>query len=74
MDLLRFAEGIFEMETLLQFLDYNKFPLVTKLTDTNSVRVYSSPIKLQVAETNHVSVVFSNFAVLCFSLFSYFKY
>ncbi|KAH1219411.1 Protein disulfide isomerase-like 1-6 [Glycine max] len=28
--------------------DYNKFPLVTKLTEMNSVRVYSSPIKLQV--------------------------
>ncbi|XP_015867599.3 protein disulfide isomerase-like 1-6 [Ziziphus jujuba] len=48
-------EGTFEMEKLLQFLDYNKFPLVTKLTETNSVRVYSSPVKLQVtvfAEVN----------------------
>lgn len=36
------------MEKLLQFLDYNKFPLVTKLTETNQVRVYSCPIKLQV--------------------------
>ncbi|XP_022714984.1 protein disulfide isomerase-like 1-6 [Durio zibethinus] len=41
-------EGTFEMEKILQFLDYNKFPLVTKLTELNSVRVYSSPIKLQV--------------------------
>ncbi|XVF24979.1 hypothetical protein REPUB_Repub13aG0173900 [Reevesia pubescens] len=41
-------EGTFEMESILQFLDYNKFPLVTKLTELNSVRVYSSPIKLQV--------------------------
>ncbi|PON88442.1 DnaJ-like [Trema orientale] len=38
----------FETEKLLQFLDYNKFPLVTKLTEINSARVYSSPIKLQV--------------------------
>ncbi|KAK8641815.1 hypothetical protein V6N13_011188 [Hibiscus sabdariffa] len=41
-------EGTFEMENILQFLDYNKFPLVTKLTELNSVRVYSSPVKLQV--------------------------
>ncbi|XVF74578.1 hypothetical protein PTKIN_Ptkin13bG0121000 [Pterospermum kingtungense] len=41
-------EGNFDMKSILQFLDYNKFPLVTKLTDLNSVRVYSSPIKLQV--------------------------
>ncbi|KAI6690043.1 hypothetical protein NL676_026871 [Syzygium grande] len=40
-------EGAFEMEKLLQFLDHNKFPLVTKLTELNSIRVYSSPIKLQ---------------------------
>ncbi|XVF26757.1 hypothetical protein REPUB_Repub14bG0046000 [Reevesia pubescens] len=41
-------EGIFEKERILQFLDCNKFTLVTKLTELNSVRVYSSPIKLQV--------------------------
>ncbi|GMI82074.1 PROTEIN DISULFIDE ISOMERASE 4, ARABIDOPSIS THALIANA PROTEIN DISULFIDE ISOMERASE 4, PDI-like 1-6 [Hibiscus trionum] len=41
-------EGTFEMKNILQFLDYNKFPLVTKLTELNSVRVYSSPVKLQV--------------------------
>ncbi|KAL5576448.1 hypothetical protein UlMin_018147, partial [Ulmus minor] len=41
-------EGTFEKEKLLQFLDYNKFPLVIKLTEINSARVYSSPIKLQV--------------------------
>ncbi|KAE8659518.1 Protein disulfide isomerase-like 1-5 [Hibiscus syriacus] len=40
--------GTFEMDNILQFLDYNKFPLVTKLTELNSVRVYSSPVKLQV--------------------------
>ncbi|PSS07434.1 Protein disulfide isomerase-like [Actinidia chinensis var. chinensis] len=41
-------EGTFKAENLLQFLDYNKFPLVTTVTDLNSVRVYSSPIKRQV--------------------------
>ncbi|OMO54085.1 Thioredoxin-like protein [Corchorus capsularis] len=41
-------EGTFEAESILKFLDYNKFPLVTKLTELNSVRVYSSPVKLQV--------------------------
>lgn len=42
------AEGTIELSKILQFLDYNKFPLVTKLTELNSVRVYSSPLKLQV--------------------------
>lgn len=37
------------MDKILQFLNYNKFPLVTKLTDINSASVHSSPIKLQVA-------------------------
>lgn len=41
-------EGTLEMDKILQFLDDNKFPLVTELTDLNSARVYSSPIKLQV--------------------------
>ncbi|KAJ8755926.1 hypothetical protein K2173_024471 [Erythroxylum novogranatense] len=41
-------EGIFEVDKILDFLDHNKFPLVTKLTDLNSVKVYSSPLKLQV--------------------------
>ncbi|KAG2729072.1 hypothetical protein I3760_01G233600 [Carya illinoinensis] len=41
-------EGTFKMDKILQFLDSNKFPLVTKLTELNSARVYSSPIKLQV--------------------------
>lgn len=40
--------GIFEKDTILQFLEYNKFPLVTILTELNSARVYSSPVKLQV--------------------------
>ncbi|XP_057968097.1 protein disulfide isomerase-like 1-5 isoform X2 [Malania oleifera] len=48
-------EGTFELYDILQFLDYNKFPLVTTLTELNSVRVYTSSIKLQVlvfAEAN----------------------
>lgn len=45
---IAFADGAFKMEKLLQFVDFNKFPLVTKLTEANAVRAYSSPIKLQV--------------------------
>ncbi|KAF6176369.1 hypothetical protein GIB67_011158 [Kingdonia uniflora] len=41
-------EDTFEKENILEFLEYNKFPLVSVLTELNSVRVYSSPIKLQV--------------------------
>lgn len=41
-------EETFKMDKILQFLNYNKFPLVTKLTDINSASVHSSPIKLQV--------------------------
>ncbi|KAK9690270.1 hypothetical protein RND81_09G117100 [Saponaria officinalis] len=41
-----FEEPI-EAEKVLQFLNYNKFPLVTTLTELNSVKVYSSPSKLQ---------------------------
>ncbi|CAN0858613.1 Protein disulfide isomerase-like 1-6 [Linum grandiflorum] len=41
-------EGDFEMGKIQEFLAYNKFPLVTRLTELNSVSVYSSPIKLQV--------------------------
>ncbi|XP_002516034.2 protein disulfide isomerase-like 1-6 [Ricinus communis] len=41
-------EGTFDMEKISQFLVHNKFPLVTRLNELNSVRVYSSPIKLQV--------------------------
>jgi protein disulfide-isomerase A1 len=36
------------MEKILEFLGSNKFPLFTKLTETNTVWVYSSPVKLQV--------------------------
>ena len=48
LNLSGFAEGTFEMNQILDFLDYNKFPLVTILTELNSIRVYSSPIKFQV--------------------------
>lgn len=41
-------EGTFQTDKILEFLNYNKFPLVNILTEVNSVRVYSSPIKLQV--------------------------
>lgn len=50
MNFFGFAEGTFKMDKILQFLDYNKFPLVTKLTELNSARVYSSPVQLQVAD------------------------
>ncbi|XP_013622151.1 PREDICTED: protein disulfide isomerase-like 1-5 [Brassica oleracea var. oleracea] len=36
------------MEKLLEFLGNNKFPLITRLTESNTVWVYSSPVKLQV--------------------------
>ncbi|XP_010479733.1 PREDICTED: protein disulfide isomerase-like 1-5 [Camelina sativa] len=41
-------DGSYKMEKILEFLGSNKFPLITKLTDTNTVWVYSSPVKLQV--------------------------
>ncbi|XP_077219681.1 protein disulfide isomerase-like 1-6 isoform X2 [Tasmannia lanceolata] len=41
-------EDDFEASKILEFLGYNKFPLVTILTELNSVRVYTSPLKLQV--------------------------
>ncbi|KAJ7951768.1 Protein disulfide isomerase like protein [Quillaja saponaria] len=41
-------DGAFQRDKILEFLENNKFPLVTKLTEINSVRVYSSPVKLQV--------------------------
>ncbi|XP_076921394.1 protein disulfide isomerase-like 1-6 [Bidens hawaiensis] len=40
-------EGAFEKDKILQFLNDNKFPLVTFLTEVNSVKVYASD-KLQV--------------------------
>uniref|UniRef100_A0A803LEN7 protein disulfide-isomerase n=1 Tax=Chenopodium quinoa TaxID=63459 RepID=A0A803LEN7_CHEQI len=43
----RFEEPL-EMDNILQFLEHNKFPLITTLTELNSVKVYSSKIKYQV--------------------------
>lgn len=41
-------DGAFTLDKIMEFLSYNKFPLVTQLTEMNSVRVYSSPVKHQV--------------------------
>ncbi|CAH8260665.1 unnamed protein product [Arabidopsis lyrata] len=41
-------DGSLQAEKILEFLNSNKFPLVTKLTESNTVRVYASPVKLQV--------------------------
>lgn len=41
-------EDSFKVDKILQFLDDNKFPLVTILTELNSPSVYSSSNKLQV--------------------------
>ncbi|KAF1886514.1 hypothetical protein Lal_00045747 [Lupinus albus] len=41
-------DGAFITNEILEFLGYNKFPLVTKLTEMNAIKVYSSPVKLQV--------------------------
>ncbi|XP_004235667.1 protein disulfide isomerase-like 1-6 [Solanum lycopersicum] len=48
-------EGIFSTDGILQFLDDNKFPLTTVLTELNAAKVYSNINKLQVliiAETD----------------------
>lgn len=47
-DSLGLAEETFKVDNILQFLDDNKFPLVTQLTEINSARVYSSSNKIQV--------------------------
>lgn len=41
-------EDTFNVDRILQFLDNNKFPLITVLTELNSAQVYSSTKKLQV--------------------------
>ncbi|KAL6606696.1 hypothetical protein ACP70R_042349 [Stipagrostis hirtigluma subsp. patula] len=41
-------DGAFEEKAILQFVELNKFPLITVFTELNSAKVYSSPIKLQV--------------------------
>jgi hypothetical protein len=67
MDWFGFAEGTFKTDKILQFLDHNKFPLVIKLTELNSARVYSSPVKLQV-------LIFPILYFPCFLLcFRYFR-
>lgn len=48
-----FAEDSFQEEKILQFVEYNKFALVTTLTELNSARVYSSPMKLQVPYSSY---------------------
>uniref|UniRef100_A0A7N0REQ1 Thioredoxin domain-containing protein n=1 Tax=Kalanchoe fedtschenkoi TaxID=63787 RepID=A0A7N0REQ1_KALFE len=40
--------GTFKTDSILEFLDHHKLPLVNILTEANSARVYSSSIKLQV--------------------------
>ncbi|XP_044496319.1 protein disulfide isomerase-like 1-6 isoform X2 [Mangifera indica] len=41
-------DGAFEVEKILEFLEYNKFPLVVKLTEINNIKVYASSINLQI--------------------------
>ncbi|ESQ30226.1 hypothetical protein EUTSA_v10011373mg [Eutrema salsugineum] len=41
-------DGSYKMDKILEFLGSNKFPLITRLTESNTVWVYSSPVKLQV--------------------------
>ncbi|KAL3528739.1 hypothetical protein ACH5RR_008061 [Cinchona calisaya] len=41
-------EDTINVDGILQFLDNNKFPLITVLTELNSAKVYSSTKKLQV--------------------------
>ena len=69
-NLFGFAEGTFKMDKILQFLDYNKLPLVTKLTELNSARVYSSPVQLQVADISFT--ILSLFLDFCFQYYMYF--
>ncbi|CAI0474671.1 unnamed protein product [Linum tenue] len=59
-------EGVFEMDKILEFLAYNKFPLVTRLTELNSASVYSSPIKLQVAATFYFTILLNLVSVMVF--------
>ncbi|CAN1317575.1 Protein disulfide isomerase-like 1-5 [Linum perenne] len=58
--------GNFEMDKIQEFLAYNKFPLVTRLTELNSVSVYSSPIKLQVSFTFYFPVLLNIIQVMVF--------
>ena len=47
--------GSYKMENILEFLSKNKFPLITKLSESNTAWVYSSPVKLQVRSFCHFS-------------------
>ncbi|KAK9142597.1 hypothetical protein Syun_011997 [Stephania yunnanensis] len=53
-------EEHFEKDKILNFLEYNKLPLVNVLTELNSVKVYSGPVKLQVGLS---LLYYSNLAV-----------
>lgn len=61
-------EDSFEEEKILQFVEYNKFNLVTTLTEHNSAKVYSSPVKIQVfifakvEEFEHLKLTISDVA------------
>lgn len=52
MYLFDFADGAFKVEKILEFSEYNKFPLVVKLTEINNIKVYASSINLQVGDTS----------------------
>ncbi|CAF1709164.1 BnaCnng54960D [Brassica napus] len=41
-------EGYYKMEKILEFLGKNKFPLITKSSESNTAWVYSTTVKLQV--------------------------
>ena len=69
-NLFGFAEGTFKMDKILQFVYYNKLPLVTKLTELNSARVYSSPVQLQVADISFT--IISQFPCFSFQYCIYF--
>ena len=47
--LLWLTDGHFSSDEILRFLENNKFPLVTIMTELNSAKVYSGTNKLQVA-------------------------
>lgn len=61
--LLWLTDGNFSSDEILHFLENNKFPLVTVMTELNSAKVYSSANKLQVALPS-VTDIFAT--VLCF--------
>lgn len=60
------------MEKLLEFLGNNKFPLITRLTESNTVWVYSSPVKLQVIKFFVISVCIIYLQLSILTLFCFF--